>query len=240
MKGDLADYEESQVAAMGYKPELKREFGFFHAFAISFADTSLIVAFYGVFAISLAAAGPTFFWGLLVVLVGQFLVSLILAEVASAWPLEGGVYQWTRKQTGATTGWFAAWAYWWTMVFAGTTCAFAAAGFILPGIGVTDASQLTTIILAIFIVLVGLGINAIAQSILKFFVSLFFFAEITTTVVLAIVLFFFFRVHGFETLTQSFSSDSGFNWLWISWFGAVATMLNAPSENGPAWCLPWI
>ena len=224
MKGDLADYEESRVAAMGYKPELKREFGFFHAFAISFADTSLIVAFYGVFAISLAAAGPTFFWGLLVVLVGQFLVSLILAEVASAWPLEGGVYQWTRKQTGATSGWFAAWAYWWTMVFAGTTCAYAAAGFILPGIGITDATQLTTILLAIFIVLVGLAINAIAQSILKLFVSLFFIAEITTTVLLAVVLFFFFRVHGFDTLTQSFSSDSGFNWVWISWFGAIAFM----------------
>ena len=54
------------------------------------------------------AAGPPFFWGLLVVLVGQFLVSLILSEVASAWPLEGGVYQWTRKQTGPTAGWFAA------------------------------------------------------------------------------------------------------------------------------------
>src|SRR5581483_7382374 len=222
MKGDLADYEESRAA--GYTPELRREFGFFHAFAISFADTSLIVAFYGVFAISLAAAGPTFFWGLLVVLVGQFIVSLILAEVASAWPLEGGVYQWTRKQTGATAGWFAAWAYWWTMVFAGTTCAFAAAGFILPGIGITDASQVTTIILAIVIVLVGLGINSIAQTILKFFVSLFFFAEMTTTVVLAIVLFFFFRVHGFDTLTQSFSSDTGFNWLWLTWFGAVAFM----------------
>ena len=224
MKGDLADYEESRVAAVGYKPELRREFGFFHAFAISFADTSLIVAFYGVFAISLAAAGPTFFWGLLVVLAGQFLVSLILSEVASAWPLEGGVYQWTRRQTGPTAGWFAAWAYWWTMVFAGTTCAFAASGFILAGVGVDQPSQLTTILLAIGIVLVGLAINSIAQSILKLFVSLFFVAELTTTVLLAIVLFFFFRVHGFDTLTQSFSSDSGFNWLWLSWFGAIAFM----------------
>src|SRR5256885_872623 len=167
MKGNLADYEEARVAEMGYRPELRREFGFFHAFALSFADTSLIVAFYGVFAIALGAAGPTFFWGLLVVLVGQFLVSLILSEVASAWPLEGGVYQWTRKQTGPTAGWFAAWTYWWTMVFAGTTCAYAAASFLLPGIGIGDASKLTIILLAIVIVLVGLAINSIAQAILK-------------------------------------------------------------------------
>src|ERR1700716_2060378 len=99
------DAHTSQTA---HPAELKREFGFFHAFALSFADTSLIVAFYGVFAIALGAAGPTFFWGLLLVFAGQLLVSLILAEVASAWPLEGGVYQWTRKQTGATPRWFAA------------------------------------------------------------------------------------------------------------------------------------
>ena len=216
--------DEARVASLGYKPELRREFGFFHAFALSFADTSLIVAFYGVFAIALGAAGPTFFWGLLVVLVGQFLVAMILSEVASAWPLEGGVYQWTRRQTGATSGWFAAWTYWWTMVFAGTTCAYAAASFILPGIGIDDAPKITIIGLAIVIVLVGLAINSIAQSILKVFITLFLVAELTTTLLLAIVLFFFFRVHGFDTLTQSFSDDSGFNWLWLSWFGAVAFM----------------
>src|SRR6267143_602906 len=169
MSDATGESDDAQVARLGYKPELRREFGFFHAFALSFADTSLIVAFYGVFAIALGAAGPTFFWGLLVVLVGQFLVSLILAEVASAWPLEGGIYQWTRKQTGAVAGWFSAWAYWWTMVFAMTTCAYAAASFIMPGIGV-DAPKLTLIILAIVIVLVGLTINSVAQSVLKFFV----------------------------------------------------------------------
>ena len=89
--------DEARVAKLGYHQELRREFGFFHAFAISFADTSLIVAFYGVFGLALAAAGGTFFWGLLVVLVGQFLVSLVLGEVASTYPLEGSIYQWTRE-----------------------------------------------------------------------------------------------------------------------------------------------
>jgi len=216
--------DDAHVKSLGVKPELRREFGFFHAFALSFADTSLIVAFYGVFAIALGAAGPTFFWGLLVVLVGQLMVSLILSEVASAWPLEGGVYQWTKRQTGPTAGWFAAWTYWWTMVFAGTTCAYAASSFLLPGIGIEGASKVTTILVAIVIVLLGLAINSIAQSILKIFISVFLFAELTTTLGLAIAFFFFFRVHGFDTLTQSFSSDSGFNWLWLSWFGAVAFM----------------
>jgi amino acid transporter len=219
------DADDARVKELGYRPELKREFGFFHAFAISFADTSLIVAFYGVFAIALGAAGPTFFWGLLVVLVGQFLVSLILGEVSSAWPLEGGIYQWTRKQTGARAGWFSAWAYWWTMVFAMTTCAYAAASFIFPGVGITNASKLSLIVLAIVIVLIGLAINSIAQSILKLFISVFLVAELATTLGLAIAFFFFFRVHDFSTLFQSYNTtSSGFDWLWLGWFGAIAFM----------------
>jgi amino acid transporter len=214
-----------RVEELGFKQELRREFGGFHAFAVSFADTSLIVAFYGVFALSLAAAGPTFFWGLLVVLAGQLLVALVLSEVASTWPLEGGIYQWTREQTGATTGWFSAWTYWWTMVFTMTSVAYAAASFILPGLGVDEPSKTATMLLAIGILLLGLAINGIAQWILKVFVTLLLIAEFTTTVVLAIAFFFFNRVHPFSTLFESFNrGEGGFNWLWVGWFGAIAFM----------------
>ena len=219
-----ADTDSSRVEKLGYRPELRREFGFFHAFAISFADTSLIVAFYGVFALALGAAGPTFFWGLLLVFAGQLLVSLILAEVASRWPLEGGIYQWTREQTGAVTGWFSGWAYWWTMVFAMTTCAYAAAGFLLPGVGVANPSKALWIGLAIVVAVIGFLINSIAQWILKLFVSVLLVAELSTTLGLAIVFFFFYRAQPFSALTQSYSTDGGFNWLLVGWLGAVAFM----------------
>ncbi len=214
-----------RVEELGFKQELRREFGGFHAFAVSFADTSLIVAFYGVFALSLAAAGPTFFWGLLVVLVGQLLVALVLGEVSSTWPLEGGIYQWTREQTGAPAGWFSAWTYWWTMVFTMTSVAYAAASFILPGLGVEDPSKTAIMLLAIGILLLGLAINGIAQWILKVFVTLLLIAEFSTTVLLAIAFFFFNRVHPFSTLFENFNrGEGGFNWLWVGWFGGVAIM----------------
>lgn len=216
---------KARVEELGFEPELRREFGGFHAFAVSFADTSLIVAFYGVFALSLAAAGPTFFWGLLVVLVGQLLVALVLSEISSRWPLEGGIYQWTREQTGATTGWFSAWTYWWTMVFTMTSVAYAAASFILPGLGVDDPSKTSIMLLTIGILLFGLAINGISQVILKIFVTLLLIAEFSATVVLAIAFFFFDRVHPFSTLFKSFNTgDGGLHWLWFGWFGAVAFM----------------
>lgn len=220
------DSGEARVEKLGYEPQLKREFGFFHAFAISFADTSLIVAFYGSFALALGAAGPTFFWGLVVVMALQILVALVLGEVSSRYPLEGGIYQWTLEQTGATSGWFSAWAYWWTMVFTMTSCAYAAASFILPGLGFVSATKGWFIFVAAVIVLVGLAINSIAQWILKVFVTILLIAELTTTVGLAIVFFFIYREQPFSTLFQSFntSGSSGINWLWIGWFGAIAFM----------------
>jgi len=220
------DSGEAQVEKLGYEQTLKREFGFFHAFAISFADTSLIVAFYGSFALALGAAGPTFFWGLVIVLALQILVALVLGEVSSRYPLEGGIYQWTLEQTGATSGWFSAWAYWWTMVFTMTSCAYAAASFILPGLGFDSATKGWFIFVAAVIVLVGLAINSIAQWILKVFVTVLLIAELTTTVGLAIVFFFIYRDQPFSTLFHSFntSGSSGINWLWIGWFGAIAFM----------------
>jgi amino acid transporter len=214
-----------RVEELGFRQELRREFSGFHAFAVSFADTSLIVAFYGVFALALAAAGPTFFWGLLVVLTGQLLVALVLGEVSSTWPLEGGIYQWTREQTGATAGWFAAWAYWWTMVFTMTSVAYGGASFLLPGLGVEAPSKTATMLLAIAILFLGLAINAITQVILKVFVTLLLIAEFTATVVLAIAFFFFDRVHPFSTLFENFNAgEGGASWLWLGWFGAIAIM----------------
>ena len=97
---------DHQLVDLGYHPDLRREFGFFHAFALSFSDMSIIVAFYGAFGLAFAAAGPTFLWGCLLVAAGAILVSLVLGEVASKWPLEGGIYQWTLEQTGPKSAWW--------------------------------------------------------------------------------------------------------------------------------------
>ena len=78
---------------------------------------------------------------MLVVLIFQILVALVLGEVSSRYPLEGAIYLWTFAQTGASSGWFSAWAYWWTMVFTMTSCAYAAASFLLPGLGFDTATR---------------------------------------------------------------------------------------------------
>ena len=218
--------DEVRLEAAGYTQDLHREFGFFHAYALSFADMSLIVAFYGSFALAFAAAGPTFLWGCIVVAIGAILISLVLGELASQWPLEGSIYQWTLRQAGATPAWFASWAYWWTSVFAVAACAYPAAGFILAGLGVTAPSRLTTIGLSVLIVALGVGLNIFSQSILKFFFSVVFVVELGTTVILGVVLILFFRSQSLSVLFHSFNSahNSGVSWLLLGWMGAIAFM----------------
>ena len=54
--------------------QLRREFSLWSAFAFAFAFISPIVALYGIFGLALSAAGPSFWWGFLLVFSGQFLV----------------------------------------------------------------------------------------------------------------------------------------------------------------------
>ena len=79
---------------------LRREFSLWSAFAFAFAFISPIVALYGIFGLALSAAGASFWWGFLLVFGGQFLVALMFATLVSRWPLEGSIYQWSRRLLG--------------------------------------------------------------------------------------------------------------------------------------------
>ena len=79
---------------------LKREFTLWSAFAFAFAFISPIVALYGIFGLAYSTAGPGFWWNFLLVFGGQLLVAMIFAELVSKWPVEGSIYQWTRRLSG--------------------------------------------------------------------------------------------------------------------------------------------
>ncbi|MED0706584.1 amino acid permease [Aneurinibacillus aneurinilyticus] len=55
----------------------------------------------------LASRGPAFIWSWPVVFIGQFLVALTMAEVASHFPIAGSIYQWSKHLVSSTYAWFA-------------------------------------------------------------------------------------------------------------------------------------
>ena len=137
---------------------LKREFTLWSAFAFAFAFISPIVALYGIFGLAYSTAGPGFWWNFLLVFGGQLLVAMIFAELVSKWPVEGSIYQWTRRLSGKGAGWFAGWFYMWTLVVAMATVAMGAAAFIANVIGLTITPGMQAVI-AFIILILGTLVN---------------------------------------------------------------------------------
>jgi len=103
--------DNSDLASFGYRQELKRSMGSFSSFAAGFSYISILTGLFQMFHLGYGVAGPAFFWTWPFVLTGQFLVALCFAELASRFPLSGGVYQWAKFTANPFFGWMTGWIY---------------------------------------------------------------------------------------------------------------------------------
>jgi urea carboxylase system permease len=103
--------DEQDLARFGYKQELKRSLGVFSSFAVAFSYISPSTGIFTLFALGLTTIGGVFIWSWPIVAIGQFMVALGFAELASHYPIAGSVFQWTKYLAGKTYSWFAGWIY---------------------------------------------------------------------------------------------------------------------------------
>jgi urea carboxylase system permease len=103
--------DNSDLASFGYRQELKRSIGSFSSFAAGFSYISILTGLFQMFYLGYGVAGPGFFWTWPFVLAGQLLVALCFAELASRFPLSGGVYQWAKFTGNSFLGWMTGWIY---------------------------------------------------------------------------------------------------------------------------------
>ena len=183
-------------------PELRREFTFRSAFALAFAFISPIIGLYTIFALALGAAGPAFWWGFTIVLGGQVLVALVLAELSSVWPLQGGLYKWTQRLAGRRAGWAAGWAYVWTLVVLMTAQCFAAAPFLAGLLGIEEAGTALLIGFAVVVLAMATAANLAGPRTLKVFVAVSITAELVGSLVIGTVLLVFFRDQPISILAE--------------------------------------
>ena len=190
-----------------------RDFTLRSAFALAFSDVSPIVGIYSVFAIGLVTAGPAFFWGFPVVLIGQLAVTGVFGDLVSKWPFQGSVYQWARELFGARYGWFANWAYSWGLMIAVATLALFAAGFLGPAVGLASLSQAGTSLLALGILIFATIANMIGSRFLRGLLYVSMTAELISSLGIGITLLFFHRTHSFSLLFSGAGTAHGADWL---------------------------
>ncbi|MGB3482330.1 MAG: amino acid permease [Mycobacterium sp.] len=230
---------------------MKREFSLWSAFAFAFAFISPIVAMYGIYGLSISTAGPGFWWTFLIVGVGQFFVALAFAEFVSRWPMEGSIYQWTKKLAGNVAGWFAGWVYMWALVIIMATVAYGGAGFLAHLFGISEPTATQQSAIALGILLAGTVVNILGRTFLKVLMVGSIIAEIVASVGLSTYLLIFHRHQGFDAVLHGPDLATGWSWAYMSgpflaalaftaWSilgfesaGAIAEEVKDPQRNVP-------
>src|SRR6266540_7093638 len=130
---DQAERDDAHLRSLGIRPELQRTLGFLSNFAVAFSYISVSTGTFTLFAVGIGVGGPAFFWAWPMVIIGQTFVALNFAELASHFPVAGSIYQWSKRLSNRTLGWFTGWFYFWAQVVTVTAVAVIVA-FVIDGI----------------------------------------------------------------------------------------------------------
>ena len=203
-----AGADERQLAALGYKQQLSRTLGLLSNFSVGFTYLSPIVGVYTLFAIFLASAGPFYIWTYPIALIGQFLVVFTFAEVASQYPIAGGIFQWAKRLVGTRYGFMAGWMYTWALLITVAAVAFGANTFAAPLFG-WENNSLTTIAVAVSIVVAGGILNVLGIRRLAILARLGVIVEVAGTAGLAVWLLLFDRHQDVGVIFQTSGAGAG-------------------------------
>ena len=217
---DQAARDDAHLRSLGIKPELRRTLGFMSNFAIAFSFISVSTGSFGNFGLGIALGGPAFFWSWPIVIGGQLLVALVFAELASHFPVAGSIYQWSKRLSNRTLGWFTGWFYFWAQVVTVTAVAVIVA-FVIDGIhgpsgtdvaflDSKDPTGLTTMFTFISIgtLVITTLINAFGVRLLSILNNIGVGTEILGMFVFALILLFFANHQSPSILTSTGGAEA--------------------------------
>ena len=203
---DAAD--TAQLARLGYKQQLTRALGLWSNFAVGFTYLSPLVGVYSLFNYGLGTGGAAFFWSILLVLAGQALVMLTFGEVASQYPIAGGVYQWAKRLVGPKYAWLSGWMYTWALLVTITAVAFPVAGFAGPLFGY-EATPRNTILTAVAVILFAALVNLAGVRRLAVVAYVGVAAEVIGTLGFGFYLLFFHANRGVGSVLHTDGAGAG-------------------------------
>ncbi|KAG0151509.1 hypothetical protein CROQUDRAFT_36565 [Cronartium quercuum f. sp. fusiforme G11] len=89
---------QAQLLWLGYQQELDRNWGFWPVFLLSFCNFGVtLTAFWGLYSSLLSGGLIIMTWGYLIACMFTIIMTAVLSEVASAYPVSGAMFTWTFK-----------------------------------------------------------------------------------------------------------------------------------------------
>ncbi|WMY76299.1 APC family permease [Buttiauxella selenatireducens] len=182
--------------------QFNRSIGLMSNFALGFTYLSPLTAVYSLFALAITLAGPPAIWWILIVACGQLLVALVFGEVASQYPITGGLYPWARRLWGKKYAWIAAWIYLWALVVTITSIAEYTATFVasLFHYATSAGNMMVTSVVLLLIMMV---VNMSGTKNLARVARIGFWCEIVSVIALGIYLLIFHRSQPFSVVFDS-------------------------------------
>ncbi|TMD25678.1 MAG: amino acid permease [Chloroflexi bacterium] len=192
-----AERDDAHLRSLGIKPELQRTLGLLSNFAVAFSYISVSTGTFTNQAVAFGVGGPAIFWAWPLVILGQTFVALNFAELSSHFPVAGSIYQWSKRLSNRTLGWFTGWIYFWAGVVTVTAVA-ATVPLVLStimGFDLASASPVPGLDMWQFVGVLALvsttAINVIGVRLLALINNIGVAAEILGMAVFALLLLFF-------------------------------------------------
>ncbi len=214
LAADQVALDDAHLRSLGIKPELKRTLGFLSNFAVAFSYISVSTGTFTLIGLGLAAGGPAFFWSWPIIIVGQLFVALNFAELSSHFPVAGSIYQWSKRLSNKTLGFYTGWTYFWAGVLT-TTAVAVTVPLVMSsiwGFNLTDKSPIgfgnNLVFWAVVVLISTTLINAFGVRLLSAINNLGVAAEILGMVVFAAILLIFFNHQPISVLTQTAGLES--------------------------------
>jgi amino acid transporter len=144
--------DRENLRKMGYIQELDRSIGIFSNFSLSFSVISILTGLITLYGYSQEGTGMFLFWTWPFVGVFQLIMAICLGEIASCYPVAGGVYKWTNILGNSHLGWFNGWISLLGWVACTTGINYGLSEFVLAYLGYTAYGDTALIIIFLMII----------------------------------------------------------------------------------------
>ncbi|KAK4998533.1 GABA/polyamine transporter [Elasticomyces elasticus] len=155
--------DEEVLAALGYKPEFKREFTLWTTFCVSFAVLGLLPSFASTLYYGMGYAGTAgMTWGWLIAMIGIQSVAASMAELCSSMPTSGGLYYASAVLAppgwGPLAAWITGWSNWMGQVTGAPSVNYGTSAMILAAASIQNPEYVPTnyqtFLLTVFIMII--------------------------------------------------------------------------------------
>jgi amino acid transporter len=218
--------DEHHLQKYGYKQELNRALGLFSSFGVQFTSISVGSVVFTTIVVGFGFFGPASFWPFVIGGALQvFGVGLAVAQLVSAFPLSGGVYQ-IVSRLAPRQQWLA-WQGGWWLIIAHTVAVAALSVSMVPfiagwfGLGELSGTQTTLFAIGIIVAVTVVNIAGVKAAALLNNIGVVAEAAIIIMVIVALVVAKYDRAPASVLFDTAGTVGPGGNAAWIGFLFAM-------------------